>query len=75
MREEIYEQEVNLDTFAEFFFVQGHPRDANLKTKRQRKFELFNPSQAKPSPEEWLEEQLEEQHRQSAGVQPYPVIT
>ena len=37
--------------------------------KRQRKFELFNPSQAK------LEEQLEEQHRQGAAVQPYPVIT
>ena len=37
--------------------------------KRQRKFELFNPSQAK------LEKWLEEQHRQGAAVQPYPVIT
>ena len=41
-----------------------------MLTQRQRKFELFfNPSQAK------LEEQLEEQHRQGAAVQPYPVIT
>ena len=34
-------------------------------TERQRKFELFNPSQAS----------LREQPRQGATVQPYPVIT
>ena len=40
------------------------------QTKRPRKFELFNP---KPSLVQ-LEEQLEEQHRLGAVVQPYLVI-
>ena len=44
-----------------------YPSDAN---SRQRDKESLNSStQARP------EEQLEEQHRQGAGVQPYPVIT
>ena len=58
--------------------VQGtqatQAKDTQVKltqTKRQRKFELFNPSQALVQ----LEEQLEEQHRLGAVVQPYPVIT
>ena len=48
-----------------------YPRDAN---SRQRDKESLN-SSSQAKPEEWLEEQLEEQHRQGAGVQPYPVIT
>ena len=73
---EIHELEVNLDNLLSLFHGNTCSRytypsqgtQAMLtQTKRQRKFELFNPSQ--------LEEQLEEQHRQGAGVQPYPVIT
>ena len=72
-REEIHELEVNLDTLLSFYCGNlfkvpkpRYPSDAN--SKRQRKFELFKPSLVQ------LEEQLE-QHRQGAGVQPYPVIT
>ena len=73
MRGEIYEQEVNLDNLAEFSWKYlfkvpkpRYPRDTN---SRQRDKDSLNSStQAKP------EEQLEE-HRQGAGVQPYPVIT
>ena len=70
-REEIseqFEQLVKLVDFVEYsrYFQEIYPSHANSETK---KVELFNPSQAK------LEEQLEEQHRQGAAVQPYPVIT
>ena len=61
MRGEIHEQEVNLDNLLSFH---------EILVPRQRDKESLNSStQAKP------EEQLEEQHRQGAGVQPYPVIT
>ena len=73
-RGEIYEQEVNLDNLLSFSYENlfkvpkpRYPSDAN---SRQRDKESLNSStQTKP------EEQLEEQHRQGAGVQPYPVIT
>ena len=71
-RGEIYEQEGEFGQFAEFSWKYlfkvpklRYPSDANSR-QRQRKFELFNPSQAKP--EEWLEKQ----HRQGAEVQSYP---
>ena len=52
--------------------TQAKDTQATLtQTKRQRKFELFKPN---PSLVQ-LEEQLEEQHRLGAAVQPYPVIT
>ena len=74
MREEIYEQEVNLDNLLSFsygnLFKVPKPRCPSDANSRQRDKESLNSStQAKP------EEQLEEQHRQGAGVQPYPVIT
>ena len=72
MRGEIYEQEVNLDNLLSFSYgylskipKPRHPSDANSIDKES----LNSSTQAKP------EEQLEEQHRQGAGVQPYPVIT
>ena len=59
----------NLLSFSSVILVQGtQAKDTQATlthTKRQRKFELFNP---KPS-------QLEEQPRLGATVQPYPVIT
>ena len=65
MREEIYEQEVNLDILLSLS-CSRYPSDTN---SRQRDKESLNSStQAKP------EEQLEEP-RQGAGVQPYQVIT
>ena len=77
-REEIseqFEQLVKLVDFMEYSrYFQDLPYPSQgtqaMLTQRQRKFELFfNPSQAKS------EERLEEQHRQGAAVQPYPVIT
>ena len=72
MRGEIYEQEVNLDNLLSFSYgylfkvpSPRYPSDANSRDKES----LNSSTQAKP------EEQLEEQHRQGAGVQPYPVIT
>ena len=64
MREEIHEQEVNLDNLLSFS-CSRYPSDDNSRDKES----LNSSTQAKP------EEQLEEQHRQGAGVQPYPVIT
>ena len=63
MREEIYEQEVNLDILLSFS-CSRYPSNANSRDQES----LNSSTQAKP------EEQLEE-HRQGAGVQPYPVIT
>ena len=52
--------------------TQAKDTQATLtQTKRQRKFKTLQP---KPSIVQ-LEEQLEEQHRLGAAVQPYPVIT
>ena len=68
MREEIHEQEVNLNNLLSLL-CSRKPRDAN---SRQRDKGSLN-SSTKPSLVQ-LEEQLE-QHRQGAGVQPYPVIT
>ena len=52
--------------------TQAKDTQATLtQTKRQRKFETLQP---KPSLVQ-LAEQLEEQHRLGAVVQPYPVIT
>ena len=72
MRGEIYEQEVNLDNLLRFSYgylfkvpKPRYPSDANSRDKES----LNSSTQAKP------EQQLEEQHRQGAGVQPYPVIT
>ena len=71
MREKIHELEVNLNNLLSFP-CSRRQRDAN---SRQRDKESLNSStQAKPSLVQ-LEEQLEGQHRQGAGVQPYPVIT
>ena len=68
---EISEQLVKLVEFIEYYrYFQGTQA---MLTQRQRKFELFNPSHAKGAAK--LEEQLEEQHRQGAAVQPFPVIT
>ena len=73
MREEIYEQQVKLDNWSSLWNIQDisikvpkprYPSHANSRDK-----DLNSSTQAKP------EEQLEEQHRQGAGVQPYPVIT
>ena len=49
------------------------PSHANSRDKES----LNSSTQAKPSHARGakLEEQLEEQHRQGAAVQPYPVIT
>ena len=62
-------QEVNLDILLSFscsrYPKPRYPSDANSRDKES----LNSSTQAKP------EEQLEEQHRQGAGVQPYPVIT
>ena len=55
--------------YSRYFQDLPKPRYPSHTNLRQRKFELLNPSQAK------LEEWLEEQHRQGAAVQPYPVIT
>ena len=74
MRGEIHEQEVNLDNLLSFswkyLFKAPKPRYPSDANSRQRdKGSLNSSTQAKP------EEQLEEQHRQGAEVQPYPVIT
>ena len=53
MRGEIYEQEVNLDNLLRFHgnTCSRYPSQGTqvmlTQTKRQRKFELFNPSQAR----------------------------
>ena len=75
MREEIYEQEVKLGQLVKFYGIfkifsikvpkPRYPSDANSRDKES----LNSSTQAK------LEEQLEGQHRQGAGVQPYPMIT
>ena len=72
-----YEQAVNLDTLLSFYCGNlfkvpklpklRYPSDAN--SRHRDKESLNSSTQAKP------EEQLEEQPRQGAGVQPYPVIT
>ena len=51
-------------------FKVPKPRYPSNTNSRQRDKESLN-SSTQPKPEE----QLEEQHRQGAGVQPYPVIT
>ena len=73
-RGEIHEQAVNLDTLLSFYCGNlfkvpklPKPRYPSNANSRQRDKESLNSStQAKP------EEQLEEQPRQGAGVQPYP---
>ena len=76
MREEIsekFEQLVKSVDFMEYsgYFQEIYPSQGTqaMLTWRQGKFELFNPSHAKGAVK------LEEQHRQGAAVQPYPVIT
>ena len=69
MREEIYEQEVNLDNLLSFPCSRYPSQGTQVTTNSRDKESLNSSTQAKP------EEQLEEQHRQGAGVQPYPVIT
>ena len=81
MRGEIYEQSVKLDNMLSLWNIQGifiqgtqakvpKPSHTNSRDKES----LSSSTQAKPSQAK-LEEQLEEQHRQGAAVQPYPVIT
>ena len=76
MRGEIDEQLVKLDNWLSLWNIQDisrifkvpkprYPSHANSRDKES----LNSSTQAKP------EEQLEEQHRQGAAVQPYPVIT
>ena len=77
MRGEIYEQLVKLDNWLSLWNIQDIFQDlpsqgtqATLTQETKKVWTLQpKPSQAK------LEEQLEKQHRQGAGVQPYPVIT
>ena len=72
MRGEIHEQEVNLDNLLSFHgnTCSKYPSQGTQVMLTQDKEESLNSStQARP------EEQLEEQHRQGAGVQPCPVIT
>ena len=69
MRGEIHEQEVNLDNFLSFHGNTCSRYPSNANSRQRDKENLNSSTQAKP------EEQLEEQHRQGAGVQPYPVIT
>ena len=59
---------VDFMEYSRYFQIYPSQGTQAMLTQRQRKFELFNPSQA------MLEEQLDE-HRQGATVQPYPVIT
>ena len=81
-RGEIHEQEVNLEKLSESSFFmsntclrypsypsQGYPSNANSNKETKKVLTL----QPKPSLVQ-LEEQLEEQHRLGAAVQPYPVI-
>ena len=81
-REEIHEQEVNLEKLSKLSFFmetlvrgypsypsQGYPSDANSNKETKKVWTL----QPKPSLVQ-LEEQLEEHHRLGAAVQPYPVI-
>ena len=79
---EIHEIAVNLDNSLSFSWVtlvwvrypsypsQGYPNDANSHKETKEVWTL----QPKPSLVQ-LEEQLEEQHRLGATVQPYPAIT
>ena len=81
MRGEIDEQLVKLDNWLSLWNIQDisriypkvpkprYPSHANSRDKES----LNSSTQAKPGAEH--EEQLEEQHRQGAAVQPYPVIT
>ena len=71
MREEIGGQLVKLVDFMEYSrYFQDLPKPRYPRHTNSRDKESLNSStQAK------LEEQLEEQHRQGAAVQPYPVVT
>ena len=74
MRGEIGGQLVKLGQLAEFMeysrYFQDLPKPRYPSHANTRDKESLNSStQAKP------EEQLKEQHRQGAAVQPYPVIT
>ena len=74
MRGEIGGQLVKLDNWPEFMeysrYFQDLPKPRYPSHANSRDKESLNSStQAKP------EEQLEEQHRQGAAVQPYPAIT
>ena len=81
MRGEIYEQLVKLDNWLSFmeysrYFQSRYPSQGTqaMLTQETKKVLTLQP---KPSHARGAEheEQLEEQHRQGAGVQPYPVIT
>ena len=80
MRGEIYEQEVNLDNLLRFHgntcsrYPSQGTQEMLTQDKETKKVWTLQP---KPSHTRGAEheEQLEEQHRQGAGVQPYPVIT
>ena len=80
MREEIIRQLVKLVDFMEYsryFQDLSKPRYPSHTNSRDKE-SLNSSTQAKPSHAKGaakLEEQLEEQHRQGAAVQPYPVIT
>ena len=84
-REEIYEQLVKLDNWLSFYgifkifpgFAQSrYPSQGTQAMLTQEAKKVWN-LQPKSSHTRGAEckEQLEEQHRQGAGVQPYPVIT
>ena len=74
-REEIseqFEQLVELVDFMEYSrYFQDLPKPRYPSHTNSRDKESLNSS----STQAMLEEQLEEQHRQGAAVQPYPVIT
>ena len=74
MREKIHEQEVNLDNLLSFFCSRYPSQGTQGMLTQDKETKKVQTLQPKPSQAQ-LEEQLKGQHRQGAGVQPYPVIT